>query len=185
MVLDTRPSPPAPAAASQPLDTARAKSHGVERAATLLACVMVVVLTVLTLADVIGRNLLNKPMSGATEVTELLLAAMTFLFYPRLAWRSMHISVDLFDWFRGPRLRRLHRTLAGLLGATVFGALAWRIGLQTAQAVDYGDVTPQLGIPISWQTGFMAALCALTACVYLATLFIAPPPAPGHSHPID
>jgi TRAP-type C4-dicarboxylate transport system permease small subunit len=182
MVLDTRPTPPAPTA--EPLDASRAKSHGVERAATLMACVMVVVLTLLTLADVVGRNALNKPLTGATEVTELLLAAMTFLFYPRLAWRSMHISVDLFDWFRGPTMQRLHRTLAGLLGAAVFGALAWQIGLQAVQAAEYGDVTAQLSIPVSWQTSFMALLCAVTAGVYLATIVITPP-APGNHHPID
>ena len=184
MVLDNRPPPPEPAAHSEPVDTAHAKSHGVERAATMLACVMVVVLTLLTLADVVGRNLFHKPVAGATEVTELLLAAMTFLFYPRLAWRSMHISVDLFDWFRRPGMQRLHRTLAGLLGGAVFGALAWQIGLQAVQSAEYGDVTAQLGIPVSWQTGFMAALCAVTACVYLATVVITPP-APGNHHPID
>jgi len=182
MVLDTRPLPPASPAV--PIDASRAKSHGVERAATLLACVMVVALTLLTLADVLGRNLLNKPAAGATEVTELLLAAMTFLFYPRLAWRSMHISVDLFDWFRRPAMQRLHRMFAGLLGAVVFGALAWQIGVQAVQSAEYGDVTAQLGIPVSWQTGFMAALCAVTACVYLATIVITPP-APGHHRPID
>lgn len=184
MAFDTRPPLPGSSGHPEPLDTSRAKSRGVERAATLLACIMLLVLTILTLADVVGRNLLNKPVGGATEVTELLLAAMTFLFYPRLAWRSMHISVDLFDWFRGRGLRRLHRTFAGLLGAVVFGALAWRIGLQAVRSAGYGDVTPQLGIPISWQTGFMAVLCAVTACVYLATLFIAPS-ASGHSHQID
>jgi TRAP-type C4-dicarboxylate transport system permease small subunit len=96
----------------------------------------------------------------------------------------MHISVDLFDWFRGPTMQRLHRTLAGLLGAAVFGALAWQIGLQAVQAAEYGDVTAQLSIPVSWQTSFMALLCAVTAGVYLATIVITPP-APGNHHPID
>lgn len=145
---------------------------------------MLVVLALLTLVDVIGRNLLNQPLPGATEVTELLLAAMTFLFYPRLAWRHLHITVDLFDWFRGPARQRLHRIFAGLLGAVVFGALAWRLGLLSVRAAGYGDVTPQLGIPISWQTGFMAALCAVTACVYVVTMFTAPAGS-GRSHPID
>lgn len=69
MALDTRPPLPGSSGHPEPLETPRAKSRGVERAATLLACVMLLALTVLTLVDVVGRNLLNKPLGGATEVT--------------------------------------------------------------------------------------------------------------------
>ncbi|MCL4745530.1 MAG: TRAP transporter small permease [Burkholderiaceae bacterium] len=138
-------------------------------------------LTVVTLLDVLGRDLLNKPLTGATELTELLLVGMTFLFYPRLAWRGAHIAVDLFDWFRGPILRWVQRIVCGLLGALSFGGIAWQMGLLALRAASYGDVTPSLKLNLSWAMWFMAAMSAITAIAFVLAVFAAPkevPPAP-------
>lgn len=155
--------------------TGREATRGIERWATYLACAMVVALTLMTLLDVLGRNLLNTPFPGATELTEMLLVAMTFLFYPRVAWRNMHISVDLFDFFRGPALKRGLQVVMALMGAAVFATLAWRLWLLTERAQSYGDVTPSLNISMAWPIGFMALMSAVTALVYVLMLFVTPP----------
>ena len=139
-----------------------------ERLSTLLACAMVLALTVVTLVDVLGRDLFDKPLRGATELTELLLLGMTFLFYPRIAWRGAHIAVDLFDWFRSPLLRTIQRVACNLLGAIAFGGLAWQLVLNGVKAEGYGDVTPSLGLHLSWALWFMALMSATTALAFCA-----------------
>ena len=47
--------------------------------AGLVPGILLLATALLTLADVVGRNLLNAPVPGATELTELALVAITFL----------------------------------------------------------------------------------------------------------
>jgi TRAP-type C4-dicarboxylate transport system permease small subunit len=147
-----------------------------ERLSIGLACALLLVLTGITLLDVLGRDMFNKPLAGATELTELLLVGMTFLAYPAIAWRASHITVDLFDWFRSDALRRFQRMTIGLLGALAFGGLAWQLGTNGVRAEGYGDVTPSLGLHLSWALWFMALLSVITSIVFALRMFIAQPP---------
>ena len=155
-----------------------------ERLFTLLACALVLALTAITLLDVLGRDLFNKPLSGATELTELLLLGMTFLFYPRIAWSGSHITVDLFDWFRAPLLRTIQRVVCSLMGALAFGGLAWQLGFNGVRAEGYGDITPSLGLHLSWALWFMALMAAITCFAFVLRMFIAPPAGPPQPEPL-
>jgi TRAP-type C4-dicarboxylate transport system permease small subunit len=141
-------------------------------------------LTAVTLLDVVGRDLLNKPLRGATELTELLLVGMTFLFYPRIAWRGAHITVDLFDWFSRPALRRVQRIVCGLLGALAFAGLAWQLGVLGLRAESYGDVTPSLKLHLSWAMWFMAGMSGISALAFVLTIFTAPTDSPHAVEPL-
>ncbi|QFU08763.1 Tripartite ATP-independent periplasmic transporters, DctQ component [Rhodobacteraceae bacterium THAF1] len=132
--------------------------------------IVLLLTALLTLADVIGRNLFDAPVPGATELTELALVAITFLLYPRVAWRDTHISVDLLDGFMGRAARRLQRVLAAVIGTLAFGALAWRIWILGERVTGYGDVTPYLRLPLGPVYYAMALLCGVTAAAYLARL---------------
>ncbi|MDO9524392.1 MAG: TRAP transporter small permease [Gemmobacter sp.] len=124
----------------------------------LLACAL------LTLADVTGRNLLNQPVPGATELTEIALVAITFLLYPRVAWADSHISVDLLDTVLGRVVRHGLAVLAAGLGAAVFGLLAWRLWLLGDRIASYGDITPYLRLPLA-PVYYGMAVCAGVAAV--------------------
>ncbi len=70
-------------------------------------------LMALTCADVVGRYFLGMPISGAFEMTEMLLASLIFAGLPLVTLRNDHITVDLLDpvvpdWlFPHPARRRL------------------------------------------------------------------------------
>jgi TRAP-type C4-dicarboxylate transport system permease small subunit len=152
-----------------------AAQHMLERLSTYLASALVLALMAITLLDVLGRDILNQPLRGATELTELLLVGMTFLFYPRIAWRGTHITVDLFDWFRSDLLRTIQRVVCSLLGALAFGGLAWQLAFNGVRAEGYGDITPSLGLHLSWVLWFMALMSAITALAFVLRMFIAAP----------
>ena len=82
--------------------------------------------------DVVGRNLLNRPLPWGTELLEVVLAVLIFALYPVLALRSSHITVDLIPVPRA--LQTPQRLLAGAaerlaagqgIDAMALGVAAW------------------------------------------------------------
>lgn len=145
--------------------------------AGLVPGILLLATALLTLADVVGRNLLNAPVPGATELTELALVAITFLLYPRVAWRDTHISVDLLDGIMGRRAKWLQWLLAALIGVAVFGVLAWRLWLLGDRISGYGDVTPYLRLPLGPVYYGMSILSGVTAIMYamrVVLIFVMP-----------
>lgn len=144
-----------------------------DRAATGVASVLLFLTVILTLLDVVGRNLLSHPVPGATELTELALVGITFLVYPRVALARQHIVIDLFDRWMGVTARRLQQMLAGILGAVLFGAIGWRLLTLADRAQGYGDVTGYLKLPIYPALYFMAVFAGLTALGFALTVVLA------------
>jgi TRAP-type C4-dicarboxylate transport system permease small subunit len=134
-------------------------------AATVLVLLMLVVLV-----DVLGRNLFNRPLASGTELTEMLMAVLAFLSFPLLAYRQRDITVDLVDMLAGDRLKKLQVALAGSVGAGVFGLLSWQLVTFARRSMLSGEATPQLHVPLAWAWWFMSAMAAFTA---LAALVVA------------
>lgn len=144
------------------------------------AGVLIVGLTLLTLCDVAGRNLMRQPVPGATELTELILALFVFLTFPRLAYSAGHIVVDLLDPLVGARLKRAQAAMSASLGALAFVVLVWPLARLSVRAFENGDTTVQLGIPLGHLLMVMAGLAALTAIAFL--LGVATPPSRQETH---
>jgi TRAP-type transport system small permease protein len=145
----------------------------IEIATNIAAGLILLFACLLTLADVSGRNLFGRPISGATELTELALVGMTFLIYPRLAYRQQHIVIDLLDFMMGPLMRRLQQILAGVLGAILFFAIGWRLWILATRSANFGDVTAYLRIPLSPILTFMSVFSLLTAAAFAGTALYA------------
>jgi len=130
-----------------------------------LAAVLLLALMIVVLIDVLGRNLLNRPLPWGTELLEVLLAVMIFALYPVLGASGGHITVDLISLRIS--IERVQRLVAGLLGATLFALIAWCLGLMASRAADYGESTPLLAIPYSAVLGSLSALSAVTTLGFL------------------
>jgi TRAP-type C4-dicarboxylate transport system permease small subunit len=136
-------------------------------AAASAACLFVLMLIVLI--DVVGRNLFNAPLPWATELLEILVAAVVFLFYPILGLRAGHITVDLITV--GPAVQRAQRLLGAIMGVLLFCLISWCMGRQAIRAAGYGEASPLLGIPLDMVLGGMSILAILTALGFL-TAFV-------------
>lgn len=136
-----------------------------ERLLGILSAAGLLLLMVIVTVDVIARNVLNRPLHGGTELLEILLAATIFLLYPVLALRDGHVTVDLIPVPR--RLRWFQRVLVAVVGAAVFGLVAWCMARQAVRAAGYGEATALLGVPLSLVLGGMAALAGVTALAYV------------------
>lgn len=145
---------------------AQAREGRIERTLKGVGTLSLLALMVIVTIDVAGRNLFNSPLPWGTEVMEVLLGLMVFVFYPVLARRHGHIVVDLVPV---PRVMRgFQRLLSGAVGAALFGVIAWTCGRQALRSADYGDASAILGIPTAWVLWVMAALAGLSALVFIA-----------------
>lgn len=151
----------------------------IERFASATASIMLFLLACITLVDVVGRNFFSSPFAPATELTEVALVVITFLLYPQIAFRDEHITVDLLDVVMPAWARRIQFVVSGLLGALLFGVLAWRLGVQADRLYGYGEITAVLKIELYTVYYFMAIMSGLSALAFLA-LSVLPPK--GHPH---
>lgn len=125
------------------------------------------VMALVTLADIAGRAMLRLPVPGAVEIVELALACATFAGIALAFLRGEHVTVDLLD--RTPRgLRLLLDVLVAAAVVALLVLLVWLMRDDVADALEFGDSTAVLGLPVAWAliavvAGFAASALALLA----------------------
>lgn len=124
-----------------------------------------VALALLTLTDVLGRYVFNVSVLGAVEMTEMLMVGVIFTGILLATLERGHIAVDLLSSGLGPRSRRVQQLASQLLAlgiSVLLGAVTWS---QALSALDYGDRTTMLGLPLAAVIFFMSAMLFLNAAV--------------------
>lgn len=140
---------------------------------TVLVCLMSLMVA-LTFTDVIGRRLFGRPVFGAHDLTEHLMALLVFTGLPLVTLAAMHLKVDLFDKFlMQPRFAWWNKGTI-LLTALVFSLLAWTFLGKAMSAASFFEVSQGLNIPRAPLYGWMAVCAALSALAALYTAFAAP-----------
>jgi len=136
-------------------------------ASALLFCMMV-----LTFCDVVGRYVLNRPIRGAFELTELGLLVLIFAGLPLVSHADEHVTMDFIDkLLRAGALRMLERAVNATCAAIML-FLAWQIWLKAGKVAAYGDTTDVLRVAIAPFVYFMAVMVALSALVHLFRAFV-------------
>lgn len=102
----------------------------------------------LTAVSVLGRWLVDRPLTGDVELVQLGVAAAIALFLPYGQLHGSHLVVDFFTARSpGPTQRRLDRIGAAFAGLT-FVLLAWRAAVGVADMRAAGETTMVLGIAL-------------------------------------
>ena len=83
------------------------------------ASLILLAMMLLTFVDVVARYVVNRPVRGAFEVTELMLLVLIFAGLPLVSFTDEHALMDFIDRLLGPRAQRwLERAVqAALRGA--------------------------------------------------------------------
>jgi TRAP-type C4-dicarboxylate transport system permease small subunit len=110
-------------------------------ASTFLAAMML-----LTVADVVLRAVLNRPIRGTYELIELLLCATFFVALPAAFLRDDHIVVDSIDRYLPAAVPWLKR-LAGVIAVAMLALMVWQGAIAARDAWSFGDVTSDLSLP--------------------------------------
>jgi len=141
---------------------------GVAASALLFAMML------LTFADVVCRYLLNKPIRGAFELTELLLLVLIFAGLPLVSHADEHVTMDFIDhMLPAAPLRALERLVHAVCAAVMF-FLTWQVWIKAGRIAAYGDTTDVLRIAVAPFVYFMVAMIALTGLVHVFKVFYLP-----------
>jgi TRAP-type C4-dicarboxylate transport system permease small subunit len=127
---------------------------------------------VLTFADVVARYLLNRPIRGAFEITELTLLVLIFAGLPLVSHADEHVTMDFIDRILPARLVGAWiRAMHGVCAALMF-FLTWQIWIKAGRISGYGDTTDTLRILVGPFVYFMVAMIALTGLIHLYKVFV-------------
>ena len=143
----------------------------------LAASVLLFGMMLLTFADVVARYLLDSPIRGGFEITELALLVLIFAGLPLVSHADEHVSMDFIDRILPPRPLRLWGRVINLACAALMFFLAWQVWIKATRIYSYGDMTEVLNIGIGPFVFFMSAMIALTGMVHVVKVFSPPPPA--------
>ena len=133
----------------------------------IASSVILMILMMLTVVDVVSRYLLNWPLRGAFEVTELMLLVLIFAGLPLVSHADEHVTMDFIDrmvgeWVRGFIVRFVHVVCA----ASMF-LLAWLTWVKAGRVAEYGDTTDVLKILVAPFVYFMAFMIAITGLIHV------------------
>lgn len=139
-----------------------------------LLFVMLFTMVALTFADVIGRRIFGKPIFGAHDITEHLMAIIVFCGLPLVTAAAGHLAVDLLDKVIQSNAMAWWRFLTALLITAILALVAVLFFHQAIEANATREVSQALNIQRAPLYAFMGVCCALASAAALITAFSGP-----------
>lgn len=165
----------------QSIDSKQTVLNGVSRVlvraaslAALASGVLLMAMMLLGAVDVASSWLLNRPIPGAFEATEMLLAAAALLPLAHVTRTGGMIRVGfLHDRLPAPA-RRAADMLAALLSTAFYALLAWQAWLLVTTSINAGEYAPgpvpfpiapaKIALAVALTLGAFAALGGVFRC---------------------
>jgi len=137
----------------------------------IASSILLMLMMLLTFADVVARYLLNRPIRGAFEITELALLALIFAGLPLVSHADEHVTMDFIDRILPGRVLDLWVRGVHAACAAVMFFLAWQVWIKATRISSYRDTTEVLRIEVGPFVYFMAVMIALTGVVHVFKIF--------------
>jgi TRAP-type C4-dicarboxylate transport system permease small subunit len=137
----------------------------------IAASAILFALMCLTFVDVVARYLLNRPIRGAFELTELLLLVLIFAGLPLVSHADEHVTMDFIDRLLTAQGRIFLNRIMNLAVAGLMFFMAWQVWIKAGRISGYGDTTDVLRILYGPFVYFMAAMVALAGAIHVAKIF--------------
>lgn len=137
------------------------------RASAIVAGIILVALTLMTVYSVIGRDLFGKALLGDFELTAVMTGAAIALFLPWCQVKRGNIIVDFFTTRASDRTRGLLDRVGALFIAVMMGLCAWRATLGGLSAYKSNSGTMMLGFPEWIVYSFIVPGLVITALIAL------------------
>ena len=133
----------------------------------IVAALTLFALMAITCVDVAGRYFFNSPLHSATELTRILMAIVVFCGLPVACMREEHITVDLLDSFSPKSIINVRQAIMNLIAAAAMAGVGWRVQALAFRAMEYGDTTEFLQIPLHYINFFISVMSIVTALALL------------------
>lgn len=116
----------------------------------------IVVIMLLTVADVLMRLIFNHPILGVSEYSQMLMAII-LLAAGYTAMQDGHIKVDLVMNKLSEKVQKIFTIIASILAAAIGGLIASRTYVEVARGIREHQTYVSLGI-VKWPFYLMFAL---------------------------
>jgi TRAP-type C4-dicarboxylate transport system permease small subunit len=135
-----------------------------------IAMAALAAMMLLTVADVTGRYLFNRPLTGSTEVTEFMMACLSFLALVWCTLKKTHIKLDLMDRYIRATPQIISDIFFYLLGVGLFSLVSWQnFLLARVHQIGLYD-TPVLKLPDYPFYLVVSFACGMVALVLLLSI---------------
>ena len=151
----------------QAIDWPNKLARRIADASSVMACMVLLWLVGLTCVDVVGRYFFNSPLVGATELVQMSMAGIIFFSMPAMFLRDDQVVVDLFQFVRRGWFGWSMTIIISILTVGASWIVAGRVGKYALRALEDGDETIYLKIPV------YLTVMLITALLYLSCVFAA------------
>ncbi len=142
--------------------------RGLSRALAAVAAVALIILMLITVADVIRRAITDKSIEGAIEIAPLLLLGAVALGLGYAEQTLTHVRTSIVT----SRIARAPRLIVRALGGTVCTALllwiSWESLTRAITAIDEKDVTPGFVAIQTWPARILVPVGFLLFALHVA-----------------
>jgi TRAP-type transport system small permease protein len=115
---------------------------------TYIGSIALALLMFLTVADVAGRYLFNRPVPGTFELTEMIMVPIVFLALGLAQHHNEHIALDLaYNYFSLP-LKKVTRVIADVVSLVIAVAVTWQLYEYFMRMLDGDYTTAVLQVPV-------------------------------------
>jgi TRAP-type C4-dicarboxylate transport system permease small subunit len=111
------------------------------RSLAVVAGVLLLVLILLTIADVVSRNARDRSIVGTVDIATMLLVAVAFLGLAAAEAEGRHVAVELFESRFGVRTRAVFSVLRSVLLVGLGALLTWGLTEVLISAASRGETT--------------------------------------------
>lgn len=117
-------------------------------AAAGVAGVVLVLLMLLTTADVAGRYFFDSPISGVFDLTHFAVSIMTYLGLAYCGYRGTHVVIELLYDRLPPAAQGVLDRLTNLAGCVLYALICWRTAVQAAEVREMGEASQMMEVPL-------------------------------------
>ena len=137
----------------------------VSRGIALAAIGGMLLLSILTIADVSLRTLINTPIPGFYELSELVMAVVITCCFPVVVATGSSLTVDFLSENLSRRTRDGLAVLGGLILLTFLVVLTWRFVIYAQGIASRNAETSNLLVPVAPFWWVVTTVCGFTVCI--------------------
>ncbi len=142
---------------------------------TVIGGVCLVAIVAIVTLGVIMRYVFATPLLGVNEIVQLAAVALVMAALPYCTARGEHVAVDVFEHWIGKWGRFIGDIATRLLSGFALAVLCQRAVLKALDAMEWGDATNMLRMPIWPFYAILAAgagLCVLIFAIQLILIVV-------------
>ena len=136
----------------------------VEKILNIIAGLMLLAMMFLGAADVIGRYLFNRPITGAMETSQLLMGVMVFLAWAYTLSKREHVTVDIIFILYPKRVQAILYFVMMIITLVLFILIFWQSASMAISDWQAGKLVRIILIPIA-PFKALVSLGALLLCL--------------------